>query len=117
MILSIYEGQQVDMQTYQYYAKAIDCLIQNKRKLGITDEIASQILCELNSQHRIDDWETEWLTFSDESVYLGLTCINQNQKVKLWSLVQELLEYFETIAPHIQSQRVSMLLTQLHTLK
>ena len=101
------------MEIYQYHEKAIDCLIGNKLKLDITEEVAREILMELNNQHSIDDWETEWLTYVDGSVYFELKCINIEQKVRLWDLVGELKKYFETIAPHIRRQGVSMLLTQL----
>ena len=107
------------MEIYQYHEKAIDCLIGNKLKLGITEEVAREILMELNNQHSIDDWETEWLTFSDRWVYFGLTCINLDQKQKLWALVLELTNFFETPAPSIRRQEptgVNALLFQLKCL-
>ena len=64
------------MEVYLYHEKAINFLINNKLKLGITEEIAREILLELDNQHNIDDWKTEWLTFNDRRVYFELTCIN-----------------------------------------
>jgi hypothetical protein len=101
------------MELYQYHEKAINCLVQNKLKLGITEEVAREILLELDNRHSIDDWETEWLTYVEGGVYFGLKCINIEQKVRLWDLVGELKEYFETIAPRIRSREVHMLLTEL----
>jgi hypothetical protein len=103
------------MEVYQYHEKAINCLIENKLKLGITEEVAREILLELNNQHSIDNWKTEWLTFNDRWVYFELTCIDLDQKEKLWALVLELTNFFETVAPHITRQGVSMLLNQLLT--
>ena len=86
------------MQAYQYRAMALDCLLVNKRQLGITDYIASQILSELNDKHPIHEWKTEWLLYNDRWVYSQLKCIDDNQKSKLWSLVLELTVYFEEAA-------------------
>ena len=77
------------MQTYQYRVGAFDCLVANKEKLGITEELVSQILRELSDKHSIEDWETEWLTYTDRWFYFELKCIDEGQKMKLWTLVED----------------------------
>ena len=103
------------MQTYQYRVGAFDCLVANKEKLGITEELASQILRELSDKHSIEDWETEWLTYTDRWLYLKLKCIDEGQKMKLWALVEELISYYEGSELHPVPTGVSILLTQLQT--
>jgi hypothetical protein len=105
----------MDMSTYKYCEKALKCLLANKEELGITEELASQILLELNDKHSLDVWETEWLTFSDKWVYFDLKCIDETQKEKLWDLVLCLTKHFENPAQYTMPSVVSNLLTELHS--
>ena len=105
----------VDMQTYQYREGAFDCLVANKEKLGITEELVSQILRELDDQYTIEDWKTEWLTYNDRWVYFELKFIDEEQKMKLWSLVEELISYYDGPEVHTKPTGVSILLTHLQT--
>lgn len=102
------------MQTYQYCVGSFDCLLANKEKLGITEELTSQILRELNDTCTMKEWETVWLTYNDRWVYFKLKCIDQNQKMKLWALVEELISYIGSPEMRIMHPEVSILLTQLH---
>ena len=84
----------VDMPQFEYRELAKDCLEVNKDKLGIVSSVIPAILRELNNQHKIEDWETKWLTYLDKRLYLNLSCVDDKQKEKLWCLVQELWEHF-----------------------
>jgi hypothetical protein len=80
------------MQTYEYREGALDCLKANRAKLGITVVMTSKIL--LHAGHELSEWETEWLTYRDKWVYFALTCIDFDQKTKLWTLVEELTRMY-----------------------
>jgi hypothetical protein len=103
------------MATYKYCEWALKCLIANKEELGITEELACQILLELNDKHRPEDWETEWLTYSDRWVYFELKCINETQQTKLWDLVVYLTFHFNNPTQYPMSRVVSTLLAELHS--
>ncbi len=93
------------MNQFEYRELAKDCLLVNKTKLGINEELIPKILHELNDKHEINVWETEWLTYSDKWVYLELQCLDNKQKENLWSLVAELLVYFGSLSQPITKSR------------
>jgi hypothetical protein len=103
------------MATYKFHALALTCLIANKEELGITEELAKSILLELSNEHSLEEWDTEWLTFSDSWVYFALKCINETQKTKLWDFVVCLTKYFENPSEYGMSPVVSTLLAELHS--
>jgi hypothetical protein len=99
----------------EYRAKALDYLKVNHKEIGITSAQAKQILQELYGDHNEAKWETTWLTHISKHKYFALRCINNEQKRKLWALVQRLRASTRLcdIRPGTQHSRLPQLLEEL----
>jgi hypothetical protein len=99
----------------EYRAKALDYLTVNRDKLDITKAQAKQILQELYGKHNEAKWETAWLTRITKQKYFALRCINNEQKTRLWALVQRLKASTRLcdIRPGTQHSRLPQLLEEL----